>query len=365
MESEAVTTRFIFSIDVETRSGGNPAVDIFGHVSGHAQTFGIELMMDVLEKHQAKGTFFFNAYEVGKHDEAEIAHAARLIHSRGHDLELHTHPRPLFPFYGISQAPLDDQAAILAKGMALIEGWTGKKVVAHRAGVFSANTDTLKAVASVGLLADSSLSSGSRVNVPLVHQVGVTNGLSCMNGIWEIPLTAFEQVRVGSWRSRRALDIEACSLPEIKRVTRWGVRRGLPTLCILMHSFSLSRYGRPNRRVLRRLDKLLAWLRNQDGIEICTVEQICRNAPPKSLPWSSAELPVTGVWLTWRRAVASWNEGWKNLLVAALGAACLALAAAVLGSILYLGLLRPRHGQMHERAGEAPSHCVQGQHQPC
>lgn len=360
-----MTTRFIFSIDVETRSRGNPAVDIFGRVPGHAETFGIELMMDILEKHQVRGTFFFNAYEVGKHDEAEIARAARLIHSRGHDLELHTHPQPMYPFYGISQASLGDQAAILEKGMSLIEGWTGKKVVAHRAGAFSANTDTLQAAASVGLLADSSLSPGSRVYVPLVHQVGVSNAPSCMSGIWEIPLTGFEQVHVGPWRSRRALDIEACSLSEIKYVTRWAVRRGLPTLCILMHSFSLSRYGRPNRRAFRRLDKLLAWLRTQNGIEISTVEQICRDAPPKPLSRPSAELPVTGVWLTWRRAVTCWNEGWKNLLVAALGAAFLTFAAVVLGSILYLGLRRPLHGQMHMRAGGVPSYCVRTRHRPC
>ncbi len=308
-----MTTRFIFSIDVETRSCGNPAVDIFGHIPGHPETLGIELIMDVLEGHQAKGTFFFNAYEVGKHDEAEIARAANIIHSRGHDLELHTHPRPMFPFYGI---------------------------VAHRAGAFSANMDTLQAVASVGLLADSSLSPGSRVDVPLVRQMGVSNGLSRMNGIWEIPLTSFEQIRVGQWYSRRALDIEGCSLPEIKHVTRWAASHGLPTLCILMHSFSLSRYGRPNRRVIRRFSALLAWLRTQDDIEIYTVEQLCRDAPGVPLSQPSDSLPVTGLWLTWGRAMRAWNEGWKNLLVAALGATFLVLVMIALGSTLYLLVAR-------------------------
>lgn len=335
-----MTTRFIFSIDVETRSRGNPAVDILGHIPGHAETLGIEMIMDVLEEHQAKGTFYFNAYEAGKHDEAEIARAARIIHSRGHDLELHTHPRPMFPFYGISQASRDDQTNILEKGMSLIEEWTGKKVVAHRAGAFSANLDTLQAVASVGLLVDSSLSPGSRVDVPLVRQMGVSNGLSCVNGVWEIPLTSFEQVRVGRWHSRRALDIEGCSLPEIKHVTRWAARRGLPTLCILMHSFSLCRYGRPNRRVIRRFNALLAWLRTQHDIEICTVEQFCRYAPAAPLPQPSSSLPVTGLWLTWGRAMRAWNDGWKNLLVAALGVACLVLGVIVLGSILYLLVAR-------------------------
>jgi hypothetical protein len=36
----------------------------------------------------------------------------------------------------------------------------------------------------------------------------------------------------------------------------------------------------------------------------------------------------------------AWNDGWKNLLVAALGVACLVLGVIVLGSILYLLVAR-------------------------
>jgi len=107
-----------------------------------------------------------------------------------------------------------------------------------------------------------------------------------------------------------------------------------------MHSFSLCRYGRPNRRVIRRFNALLAWLRTQPDIEICTVEQFCRYAPAAPLPQPSGSLPVTGLWLTWGRAMRAWNDGWKNLLVAALGVACLVLGVIVLGSILYLLVAR-------------------------
>ncbi|MGH8233166.1 MAG: polysaccharide deacetylase family protein [Rhodanobacteraceae bacterium] len=329
-------TAFLFTVDVESRNHGDPGQDILGVLSGHEENVGIERLMDLLEADAASGTFFLNVYEAAKHGEESIAHAARLIHSRGHDLELHTHPRPMYPFYGISEASREEQTAILRKGTSLLEGWTGKKVVAHRAGAFSANTDTLRAAGAVGLLADCSLSPGSRVSVPLVHELGASNAVRRVHGIWEIPVTCFDQVRVGPWRSRRILDIEGCSLAEIKRVTRHAIRCGLPTVSILMHSFSLSRYGKPNRRVIKRLRALLAWLRAQDDLEICTVEQVCRRLDAESLPKPTLRIPVTGFWLTWRRAVRAWDESRKNLLVAAAGAACLAALTFVLVCVAYL-----------------------------
>lgn len=332
-------TTFIVTVDVETRTRGDSGQDISGLIPGYPGNFGIEKIMDVLEEHQARGTFFLNVYEIAKRGETIVKSAARLIHGRGHDLELHTHPRPMFGVYGMNQASLSEQQSILEKGVAFLEGWTGKKVVAHRAGAFAANTDTIRAVAASGLKVDCSLSAGSHVEVPLVAELGASNAAQRVEGVLEIPATCFDQVRLGPWYSRRILDIEGCSLAEIKRVTRWAIRHGLPTVCILMHSFSLSRHGKPNHRVIRRLSVLLAWLREQDGIEIGTIEQACRHQDAGSLPPPTAMIPATGVWLTWRRAMGSWNDGWKNLLVAIAGAGVLAALALAL---ILLGILATR-----------------------
>lgn len=333
-------TTFIVTVDVETRTHGDPRQDISGVIPGHEGNFGIERIMDLLERHQARGTFFLNAYEIATHGEDWICSAARLIHGRGHDLELHTHPRPMFGVYGMNHAPFGKQQAILEKGVSLLEAWTGRKVVAHRAGAFAANTDTLRAVAAAGLRADCSLSAGSRVAVPLVAEIGASNAAKHVDGVLEIPMTCFDQVRFGSWHSRRILDIEGCSLPEIKRVVRWTVQHRLPTVCILMHSFSLSRRGKPNRRVIRRLSALLAWLREQSDVEIGTIEQACRQLDAESLPPSTATIPATGIWLTWGRAVSSWNDGWKNLLVAISGVGVIATLTLAL---VLLGYLATKH----------------------
>lgn len=339
MAVRTTKTAFLFTVDVESRLPGGPDRDILGVLPGQRERFGIERMMDLLESEQVRGTFFLNVYEVARHRDNSIAEIAKLIHLRGHDLQLHTHPRPMYRYYGMNHASFEEQVAILEKGISLIQGWTGKRVVAHRAGAFAANGATLRAVETTGLTADSSLSAGSRVAVPLVKEFGASNRSQRVGKILEIPVTYFEQIRIGSWCSRRALDIEGCSLAEIKRVTRWAARSGLPSVCILSHSFSFSRQGKPNWRAIRRMAALLAWLRQQDDIEICTVEQFCRWPVAGAPPQKATDAPLTGFWRTWCRALGSWNDGWKNLLVATagvVGLGVLVLVLAWLGYSLFL-----------------------------
>lgn len=333
-------TAFVITVDVETRTHGESNQDILGAIPGYQENFGIEKMMDLLEAHQVRGTFFLNVYEAAKRGDSVVSRAARLIHGRGHDLQLHTHPRPMFGFYGMSHASFEEQRTILERGLSLLETWTGKRAIAHRAGAFAANTDTLRAVEAAGMQADCSLSPGSRVSVPLVAELGASNGVQRVEGVWEVPVTCFDQVRIGPWYSRRILDIEGCSLTEIKRVTRWAIRQGLPTVCVLMHSFSLLRHGKPNLRVVRRLSALLGWLREQQDIEICTIEQVCRRLETGSLPSLTHRIPSTGFWLTWGRAARSWNDGWKNLLVSLTGLGVIVILALAL---VLLGHLAMRH----------------------
>jgi peptidoglycan/xylan/chitin deacetylase (PgdA/CDA1 family) len=333
-----MATTFLFTVDVESRSRGNPEQDIFGELPGHAGNHGIGLMMDLLERHQFRGTFFLNVYEAAKHGEEALASVARAIHDRGHDLQLHTHPRPMYRPYGMSQAPFEQQVEILEKGIALLKEWTGKRVVAHRAGAFLANGETLRAVAATGLAADSSLAAGSHDAAPLVDELGASNWAQRLEGVWEIPVTYYDQVRIGPWRSRRILDIEASSLAEIKKVTRVAVRQGLPTVCILMHSFSFTREGKPDERIIQRFSALLEWLRTQADVQIGTVEETCRRLESVGAKKSRvAAAPSTGLWLTWTRALQSWNDGWKNFVVSLMGIACFAiliLAGAYLGYAL-------------------------------
>jgi len=319
---------------------GNPGRDIWGLLPGSSDRLGITKIMDILESFNARATFFLNVYEIAKHGEQVIRDAAELIHARGHDLELHTHPRPMYSYYRISDAPLVDQIAIIEKGRRLIERWTGKIIIAHRAGAFGANLDTLSATESTGLLAECSLSYGSKVFISLTKQLDAHNLVQRIGNIWEIPVTYYHQFSFFNWRSKRMLDIEGSSLAEIKKVTRWALRNNIPTVCILLHSFSFTRKGKPNHRVISRLSALLAWLRTLNDIQINTIDQLCTQLQQHLIKQTTTQAAYTGLFLTWNRALTNWNDGWKNRLFAAIG--LIGLVVIILATI-YLGILLVNH----------------------
>lgn len=324
-------TTFVFTVDVETRTNGEPDLDIWGRVSSGTEMFGIEKIMSIFESYDVRATFFVNPYEVAINGRDGIAKAAKVIHSRGHDVELHTHPLPMYGYYGMSGAPLDVQRKILSKGISLIEGWTRRRPNAHRAGAFAANADTLKACSQLGLLADCSLSPGSKVPVPLLEQLGYSNVVMRIEGLVEIPVTYYLQMRWGLWRPRRILDIEGSSLPELKKVTQWGVANEIPTVTVLMHSFSLCRGGRPNQKVIGRLEAFLSWLRDREGVAIATVAEACRTVDVTVVAAGADGPPTTGVWLAWMRVLESWDAGWKNRAVAVMSVT--GLVVGILGLV--------------------------------
>ena len=150
----ATPTLVMITVDVESYTQGTPDKQIWGKQPDGEH--GIRRMMDMLDNHGFKGTFYLNVYEAARHGEAPLAEAARAINERGHDLQLHTHPWPMYKFTAMQQASLEQQVAILERGKELIRQWTGKTVIAHRAGAFVGNLDTLRACRRAGLVIDSS-----------------------------------------------------------------------------------------------------------------------------------------------------------------------------------------------------------------
>jgi peptidoglycan/xylan/chitin deacetylase (PgdA/CDA1 family) len=206
--ASAAPTLVMITVDVESYTKGTPDQQIWGKQPDGEH--GIRRMMDMLDRHGFKGTFYLNVYEAAKHGEAIMAETARTIHGRGHDLQLHTHPQPMFGFETMQNADVEEQVGILNEGKDLIRRWTGKTVIAHRAGAFAANQDTLAACQRAGLVIDSSFSPVSTLT-DLSRQLPATNLPRVINGVVELPLTYFAQARVGNWQSLRYLDIEGTS----------------------------------------------------------------------------------------------------------------------------------------------------------
>ncbi len=308
----------LFTVDVESFSDGSPERDIWGRAPNEPQEHGIGRMMDILDRHGAKGTFFVNIYEAPKSGEDVMAEVCRVIHSRGHNLELHTHPGPMFgaKFSYMQYADLAKQTEILKRGAELIKEWAGVKVVAHRAGGYMANLDTINACKETGIFVEFSHNMGWPESD--LGREGLTeNAPFVRDGVLCVPVTCYIQASAGSWRSMRFLDIESSSPQEVRKVVADLHANGVRTAVVMLHSFSFFRLGKRHDRVENTLDELVAGFVADPNVEVVTARQLYEiwRADPDALVGSDY-MPTTGWWMTYCRAWQRLGEGWKNIAVA-------------------------------------------------
>ena len=180
----------LFTIDVESASTGNPERDVWCRDDDGEH--GIGRMMDIFDAHGVEGTFFVNVYEAEKHGYDTWEAICKTIHQRGHDVELHTHPKPMFGVYGMQDADLDKEVEILTRGKELIKQWTGQDVVAHRAGAYAADLNTVKACGQTGIPLEFSLTiTGSTCKL---GKLGLTENAPVLaEGVLCVPVTAYVQ----------------------------------------------------------------------------------------------------------------------------------------------------------------------------
>lgn len=153
--------------------------------------YGIEKIIEVLDKYGVKGSFFTNVYEYPIWGKSEMERIVKYIHDKGHDVELHTHPiwidekrrENMFQF------PLREQESIIQWGADFIEKCTGRKPICHRAGAYGFNLDTLTACKKAGLRADSSHFFGH----PNCKLIWCKNEISRNQGLLEFPVTFFHR----------------------------------------------------------------------------------------------------------------------------------------------------------------------------
>src|SRR5262245_41317486 len=245
--------------------------DIYGVTSRGA--FGISYQIDVLNRYGLTGVFLVEPLF------AEVAGLDKLtavvseIQGNGHEVQAHLHPEWLqwmeqSPFPGKSPSYLrqfseEDQAKLLARGLALLRQCGARSLCAFRAGDYAANFDTLRALARNGLRFDTSYNPcylGTRCGLetpePLLQPTQ-------MGGVHEFPISFF---RDGLGRLRHA-PLASCSWPELRSALLQARQQEWHAFVIVSHSFELLKPRRknpahplPDRTVIRRFDRLCRFL---------------------------------------------------------------------------------------------------------
>ena len=329
-----MTLSVLITIDTESYAQGHPDEHIWGRTAGGDQT-GIRRIMSLLERFGARGTFYVNVYEAARHGDEALREVVLAIHERGHEVALHSHPRDGFGVHKLTRADEPRQREILAWGQSFIEQTTGQRLLAHRAGAFAANLNTLQALRELGIRVDSSLSP-AWFESHLAREVESNNQPLLLNGVLELPITYYVQARLGSRRFLRMVDIEACSLRELKRIVDQAVSQQVTAINLLMHSHSFALSGPGEPALVRRLEGFLQLLAETPQARAMTTRQFHGRWQAEGLSARPAPLflPTTGWWLTYLRACESAGKDRINTLVAVAPPALVAAAAAALTWIL-------------------------------
>ncbi len=316
-------TYVFFTCDVESTSYGNPEKDIWGKRG--SEYWGITRIMDILDKYSIKGTFFVNIYEAKKFGDDTLKKACQEIDGRGHDVELHTHPRYAFlKIDDMQDADLATQIEIIKYGKTLIYSWIGKNPVAHRAGAYAANENTLKACAENEIFIDSSRNyayakyQGLVSKPDTLNAFELTNAPNGKNPFIEIPVTVYYQFKFGTFSEARILDLESTSLLEFRKIFQEAVRSRVGTIVIISHSFSFSRYNPASaRKIAEKMDQLMKLIKSIPALEPVTFTDFAKRGISD---WQSMQngnfMPTTGLITAYLKSWERLDQGKKNDILA-------------------------------------------------
>ncbi len=232
---------------------------------------GIFYQMDLFERHGIKAVFFVDPMPAMVWGQVAVDEVVQPILQRGHEIQLHCHTEwldfaqdsPVDDRRGqhIRNFSQSDQAILLEWCLARIEAAGAPRPIAFRAGNYSANDDTLRALASLGLRWDSSFPAGYDGSL---CEISLPKG-DCRPvrhcEMQEFPASAI--AAHGTWRHAQ---LTALSFAEIRSAIEHAAAHDWPGFCLVSHSFELynRQSERPNRLLCRRFEKLCEWLGRSD-----------------------------------------------------------------------------------------------------
>lgn len=309
-KAEPGKTRVFLTFDVECaeQRRGHPPLPpqdwnlrVWGQLSNQSRAWGLGMILDVLQRHNLRATFFVEALGAAHFGLPGLANVCQSVRSRGQDLQLHLHPvleRPLWLSEGATP-PADDlaatdlvqQTAFLRKGLEIFEacGVPSGEVKAFRAGNYGANNDTWRAMATVGLAVSSNHNLSYLKRSCRIEGFDQTNDVfdtGC--GVVEVPVTNMLEPS----GQPRLLQITALSFSELCWALQECHRMGFAAVTLVSHTFEYffvddvqRRRGRPNHLNIRRLTQLAGYLQDHaHQFQVQTMSDVAAMGPGAGWP---------------------------------------------------------------------------------
>lgn len=262
------------TFDIEVWCGGWQRLDevfpsaferyVYGRSA--AGEFALPRTLEILAQHGLQATFFVEplfALRFGAH---YLKIIVDLIRGAGQEVQLHLHPEwtdeirpPLIERCGVKRQHLtyydaSEQAALVARGKAMLQDAGAGAVEAFRAGSFAVNRDTLAALRQNGITVDSSVNCCYSISGADLADLRERTSPFELDGVVELPVSVFVD-GFGRWRPAQ---VGACSSAEFEQALQGAARLGTTEFVLVSHNFEMLRPGSslPDRIVERRFDRL-------------------------------------------------------------------------------------------------------------
>ena len=193
---------------------------ILGNINN--EYYGLPKIVEILGQSNYKAEFFVDVYEYKYYGEKKFKNLCKFLTKNNHGVQLHTHPSYAYDTSRINmyEYSLEEQIKIISDGKELIKNWIGKYPIAHRAGNYGANNDTLQALKENKIKIDSSLfykHENCKIQFP------TKNDPIFYNGVLESPITViktypkFLNIPIPSKKYWKKIDINWLNEKEIKK----------------------------------------------------------------------------------------------------------------------------------------------------
>ncbi|WP_034160500.1 polysaccharide deacetylase [Sphingomonas sp. ERG5] len=274
---------------------------------------GLAYQLARLARHDLKACFFVDPLPALLFGLEPMKRIVGAVIDAGQEVQLHLHPNWTGAAAGdggkthgrfeLIDFPQAQQRDLISGATELLIAAGAPHPIAFRAGSYSANDDTLRALASLGFAYDSSHNGAehpwpSAIGLPVRQIAPVVR-----EGLIEVPVTLIED-RPGALRN---FQICALSAGEMVAALDHAMAENHAALTIVSHSFELAnREGtRPNAIHVRRFDVLCTMLDARRD-DLPTVH--FGDRPMLALDHADAPLGPNSLRTSWRRAEQLWSN---------------------------------------------------------
>lgn len=275
---------------------------------------GLAWQLACLAQHGLKATFFVDPMPALVYGLEPFRRIVGAVLAAGQEVQLHLHPnwsgasatdRSAHASFELIDFSAEAQRALLIEAAGLLVAAGAPPPVAFRSGSYSANDDTLAALAAIGIAYDSSHNGAhhpwpSAIGLPPSRIAPIAR-----RGVVEVPVTVIED-QPGVWRN---FQICALSINEMRAALDHAIAERHVATTIVGHSFELAnRAGTAENRVhvhrFERLCELLAE-RRDDAPTAHFADRLC-------FPLDRDDQPLPPS--RWRRGRRHAEQMWSNVV---------------------------------------------------